>query len=415
MAKPGARVVLRGLQTQPDLNGRCGTVTGAEAGSRWRVALSRRREVAVREENLLVVQSMMKLGYDVELHGLRMRPELNGRKGTVVELLPGEEARCGVRLEGEDGAEAAQHVQVRAANLRLQQRAMALYEFLLEAMPGRAAFLRGCGHAEYLRERLPLFLRWHQWCGWEEPAAKARHEPLAQELGLPAQTVAWLEARDRVAAESRGLRTRLRAMGERGETAVNLFVATLETTQQEPAPALASATQDPEEREVLMRILKSAYSKVVRTQFVALVLHDPATRAAYLRGSPCEAELRAVLLRLSNEPAESTRQVNDLGIPQPQFLRLVAARRWLKSMPQEEFVVFAMENEMRVKPEEERVALERAGARIFGRFRIGDPCAACGREGVPLRRCGRCHGAGYCSSECQAAAWPAHKRCCAQR
>jgi hypothetical protein len=42
-------------------------------------------------------------------------------------------------------------------------------------------------------------------------------------------------------------------------------------------------------------------------------------------------------------------------------------------------------------------------------------CSACGRQdgpGVPLRRCGKCAAVWYCSRECQAGAWPEHRRQC---
>ncbi len=39
-------------------------------------------------------------------------------------------------------------------------------------------------------------------------------------------------------------------------------------------------------------------------------------------------------------------------------------------------------------------------------------CAGCGRHAAGLRACARCRMVYYCSRECQAAAWPQHKREC---
>ena len=42
-------------------------------------------------------------------------------------------------------------------------------------------------------------------------------------------------------------------------------------------------------------------------------------------------------------------------------------------------------------------------------------CSACGRQDgprKPLRRCGKCTAVWYCSRECQAGAWPQHRRQC---
>ncbi|KAF7370930.1 hypothetical protein MSAN_00727000 [Mycena sanguinolenta] len=39
-------------------------------------------------------------------------------------------------------------------------------------------------------------------------------------------------------------------------------------------------------------------------------------------------------------------------------------------------------------------------------------CDACGKMDASLKNCGRCRVARYCSSECQAKAWPSHKKTC---
>jgi hypothetical protein len=49
----------------------------------------------------------------------------------------------------------------------------------------------------------------------------------------------------------------------------------------------------------------------------------------------------------------------------------------------------------------------------FTMLRIGSSssgrCAFCDMEGVPLKKCGRCHVTAYCNVECQRAHWKGHK------
>jgi hypothetical protein len=54
-------------------------------------------------------------------------------------------------------------------------------------------------------------------------------------------------------------------------------------------------------------------------------------------------------------------------------------------------------------------ALDKAAA--FLEIRL---CNQCGATDKKLSVCGRCHIERYCSQTCQAAAWPAHKKVCAQ-
>lgn len=42
-------------------------------------------------------------------------------------------------------------------------------------------------------------------------------------------------------------------------------------------------------------------------------------------------------------------------------------------------------------------------------------CSACSKDGDGLRACERCHRAFYCGKECQAKAWPKHKRECGEQ
>ncbi|KAJ3484461.1 hypothetical protein NLI96_g5628 [Meripilus lineatus] len=39
-------------------------------------------------------------------------------------------------------------------------------------------------------------------------------------------------------------------------------------------------------------------------------------------------------------------------------------------------------------------------------------CNSCGKEGVSLKQCGKCHSARYCSVECQRSHWRTHKKTC---
>ena len=42
-------------------------------------------------------------------------------------------------------------------------------------------------------------------------------------------------------------------------------------------------------------------------------------------------------------------------------------------------------------------------------------CANCGIKREKMQKCGRCKKAHYCSKECQAQAWPEHKKACKKR
>ena len=48
-------------------------------------------------------------------------------------------------------------------------------------------------------------------------------------------------------------------------------------------------------------------------------------------------------------------------------------------------------------------------------FNADPPSAACGAEGVELRKCGGCRRAFYCSAACNAAAWQEHKQDCRKK
>lgn len=79
----GVRLV--GIMTDPNLNGKSGTLIGerdAGGGRRLVVLLSATKQtVAVKPENLILPKDAL-----VEITGVQSKPELNGRRGTVVDF-----------------------------------------------------------------------------------------------------------------------------------------------------------------------------------------------------------------------------------------------------------------------------------------------------------------------------------------
>lgn len=71
---------------------------------------------------------------------------------------------------------------------------------------------------------------------------------------------------------------------------------------------------------------------------------------------------------------------------------------------------------------EEGMAIRRAGERDMGAYgprgqaAVGakalTTCDHCGKDFRKLRQCARCKRAAYCGGECQALAWPGHKKAC---
>jgi len=104
--QPGATVRVSGLQTRPELNGKCGTVVDWDLGEgRWKVRMADGLGKMFKPYNLdlLSVESStvapptpsergeaIRPGAAVCVNGLRARPEFNGQTGTVVEWDEGE-------------------------------------------------------------------------------------------------------------------------------------------------------------------------------------------------------------------------------------------------------------------------------------------------------------------------------------
>ncbi len=136
---------------------------------------------------------------------------------------------------------------------------------------------------------------------------------------------------------------------------------------------------------------------------------------------PCEAgTLRAVIGDFSQaEPAlQSCRRL----LPQPLVAALASLHQTATTvLPLLHSRLVALESGAADSPQA-AIAIS-ASQQQFASFRAAltqqwnamgsrNKCAGCGKEAVGLRACARCRSVYYCSRECQAAAWPQHKREC---
>merc|ERR1712166_1177830 len=127
--RAGVCLLVNGLNARPDLNGQRATaIAFVEDKGRWRVKFGSGEEVSLKPANLTVDASgavtaaasqpvfsaaarEVQVGSEVQLDGLKARPDLNGKKGIVIEHVV-EKGRW--RIEMEDSAE---EVSIKTANL----------------------------------------------------------------------------------------------------------------------------------------------------------------------------------------------------------------------------------------------------------------------------------------------------------
>jgi len=124
----GCELTAHNLKARPDLNGKNAVaIAFVESSGRWRVRFNSGEEVALKPSNLKVQvddwqplpdpdprADGLQVGAGIQLHGLKGRPDLNGKKGLVIQHLP-EKDRWRIIVE-----DSAEEVSIKTGNLKLK-------------------------------------------------------------------------------------------------------------------------------------------------------------------------------------------------------------------------------------------------------------------------------------------------------